>query len=76
MERDPGQTLAIAFLGVLLAAILGLPVGFLAAKNVVVNVKVASGATFQCDATVDGAQKKVPITVTSAGGDYQVGRPA
>jgi hypothetical protein len=40
------------------------------------NVKVASGATFQCDATVDGAQKKVPITVTSAGGDYQVGRPA
>jgi hypothetical protein len=40
------------------------------------NVKVTSGATFQCDATIDGAQKKVPITVTSGSGDYQVGRPA
>jgi hypothetical protein len=38
--------------------------------------KVTNGATFQCDATVDGATKKVPITVTSATGDYQVGRPA
>jgi uncharacterized protein DUF4333 len=40
------------------------------------NVKVASGASFECQATVDGAQKKVPITVTSNSGDYQVGRPA
>jgi uncharacterized protein DUF4333 len=40
------------------------------------NIKVDNGATFQCDATIDGEQKKVPITVTSAGGDYQVGRPA
>jgi hypothetical protein len=40
------------------------------------NVKVASGASFECQATVDGAQKTVPITVTSSSGDYQVGRPA
>ena len=32
------QTLAIAFLGTLLAAILALPVGFLAARNVIPNV--------------------------------------
>ncbi|HEX3350790.1 MAG TPA: phosphonate ABC transporter, permease protein PhnE [Acetobacteraceae bacterium] len=32
-----GQTLAIAFLGVLLAAIIGFPLGFLAAKNVVAS---------------------------------------
>jgi phosphonate transport system permease protein len=32
-----GQTLAIAFLGTLLAAILGVPVGFVAARNVVAN---------------------------------------
>src|ERR1700730_3623338 len=32
-----GQTLAIAFLGTLLAAILGIPFGFLAARNVVAN---------------------------------------
>lgn len=40
------------------------------------DIKVANGATFQCDATIDGEQKKVPVTVTSATGDYQVGRPA
>ena len=32
-----GQTLSIAFLGTLLAAVLGLPFGFLAARNVVAN---------------------------------------
>jgi phosphonate transport system permease protein len=32
-----GQTLAIAFLGTLFAAILGVPLGFLAARNVVAN---------------------------------------
>jgi phosphonate transport system permease protein len=32
-----GQTLAIAFLGTLLAAILAIPVGFIAARNVVAN---------------------------------------
>jgi phosphonate transport system permease protein len=32
-----GQTLAIAFLGTLLAAILAIPVGFVAARNVVAN---------------------------------------
>ena len=32
-----GQTLAIAFLGTLLAAVLGVPLGFLAARNVVAN---------------------------------------
>jgi hypothetical protein len=38
--------------------------------------KVANGATFECTATIDGAQKKVSIKVTSDTGDYQVGRPA
>jgi phosphonate transport system permease protein len=32
-----GQTLSIAFLGTLLAAVLAVPVGFLAAKNIVAN---------------------------------------
>lgn len=32
-----GQTLAIAFLGTLVAAILGIPLGFLAARNIVAN---------------------------------------
>ena len=32
-----GQTLAIAFLGTLLAAVLGIPFGFVAARNVVAN---------------------------------------
>ncbi|MBV9538575.1 MAG: phosphonate ABC transporter, permease protein PhnE, partial [Acidisphaera sp.] len=32
-----GQTLAIAFVGVLVAAVLGFPLGFLAARNVVAN---------------------------------------
>jgi phosphonate transport system permease protein len=32
-----GQTLAIAFLGTLLGAVIGVPFGFLAARNVVVN---------------------------------------
>ncbi len=37
--------------------------------------KVSSGATFTCQATIDGAQKPVKITVTDDTGTYQVARP-
>jgi hypothetical protein len=40
------------------------------------NVQVASGATFSCEATIDGDPVTVPITVTDDQGTYQVGRPA
>jgi hypothetical protein len=40
------------------------------------NVQVTTGATFTCDATIDGDPVKVPITVTDDRGGYQVGRPA
>jgi hypothetical protein len=39
------------------------------------GIRVDQGATFQCDAVVDGAPVKVPVTVTSSDGAYQVGRP-
>ena len=40
------------------------------------NVQVTAGATFSCDATIDGDPVTVPITVTDDRGGYQVGRPA
>jgi hypothetical protein len=40
------------------------------------GIEVAEGATFDCAITVDGAPARVPIRVTSDGGDYEVGRPA
>lgn len=40
------------------------------------NVQVAAGATFSCEATIDGDPVTVPITVTDDRGAYQVGRPA
>ncbi|WP_214405066.1 DUF4333 domain-containing protein [Pseudonocardia lacus] len=40
------------------------------------NIRVDNGATFECDATIDGQPQKVPVKVTSADGDYEVGRPA
>jgi hypothetical protein len=40
------------------------------------NVQVVAGATFSCDATIDGDPVSVPITVTDDRGGYQVGRPA
>jgi hypothetical protein len=39
------------------------------------DVRVSTGATFSCDATIDGDPVTVPITVTDDGGGYQVGRP-
>jgi len=39
------------------------------------NVQVSAGATFSCDATIDGDPVTVPITVTDDRGGYQVGRP-
>jgi hypothetical protein len=39
------------------------------------NVQVSAGATFACDATIDGDPVTVPITVTDDRGAYQVGRP-
>ncbi len=39
------------------------------------DIQVDEGARFECDATVDGQPTKVPITVTSADGAYEVGRP-
>jgi hypothetical protein len=40
------------------------------------GIQVDTGATFECDATIDGAPVKVPIKVTSDDGAYEVGRPA
>jgi hypothetical protein len=40
------------------------------------GVRVAEGTSFECRATVDGAPVKVPITITSSDGAYEVGRPA
>ena len=39
------------------------------------GIEVTDGATFTCTATVDGNALSVPIRVTSADGDYEVGRP-
>ena len=39
------------------------------------RVPVASGATFTCDAAIDGDPVKVPVHVTDAKGGYEVGRP-
>lgn len=38
--------------------------------------KVEAGTTFECTATIAGAQKKVQIKVTSDEGAYEVGKPA
>ncbi|MEO6879329.1 MAG: DUF4333 domain-containing protein, partial [Mycobacteriaceae bacterium] len=37
--------------------------------------EVSKGATFTCEATVNGELKPVKITVTDDGGTYQVARP-
>jgi hypothetical protein len=39
------------------------------------GIPVNVGARFECDATVAGQPTKVPVTVTSAEGAYEVGRP-
>ncbi len=39
------------------------------------GIEVTSGASFDCQATVDGQSVRVPIRVTSNSGDYEVGRP-
>jgi Domain of unknown function (DUF4333) len=39
------------------------------------RVQVTVGATFTCDATIDGDPVKVPIRVTDDDGGYEVGRP-
>ena len=39
------------------------------------GVQVIIGATFTCDATIDGDPVKVPVRVTGSTGGYQVGRP-
>ncbi|WP_433284215.1 DUF4333 domain-containing protein [Pseudonocardia sp. CA-142604] len=40
------------------------------------GIRVSEGTSFECQATVDGATVKVPITITSPDGAYEVGRPA
>jgi hypothetical protein len=40
------------------------------------GIHVQKGTGFECQATVDGAPVKVPITITSPDGAYEVGRPA
>ncbi|MDT7709657.1 MAG: hypothetical protein QOG20_5264 [Pseudonocardiales bacterium] len=40
------------------------------------DIAVTAGASFTCDATIDGQHVKVPVRITSSSGDYQVGRPA
>jgi hypothetical protein len=39
------------------------------------GVQVTPGATFTCDATIDGDPVKVPVRVTDGKGGYEVGRP-
>lgn len=39
------------------------------------NQPVERGSKFSCTAKIDGESTLVPITVTSAEGDYRVGRP-
>ncbi len=39
------------------------------------GVAVTAGASFDCDATIDGRQWSVPIRITSSDGRYEVGRP-
>ncbi len=39
------------------------------------GVEVAAGATFTCDATIDGDPVTVPVRVTDGDGGYEVGRP-
>ena len=39
------------------------------------NIGVAAGATFTCDATIDGDRVTVPVRVTDGAGRYEVGRP-
>jgi hypothetical protein len=39
------------------------------------GVVVEAGASFECQATVDGENMTVPITITSDQGNYEVGRP-
>jgi hypothetical protein len=40
------------------------------------GTEVATDATFECTAVVDGEQVAVPIKITSTDGNYEVGRPA
>jgi Domain of unknown function (DUF4333) len=39
------------------------------------GVRVTAGATFTCDATIDGDPVKVPVRITDGKGGYEVGRP-
>lgn len=39
------------------------------------GVQVTVGATFTCDAAVDGDPIKIPVRVTDGNGGYEVGRP-
>jgi Domain of unknown function (DUF4333) len=39
------------------------------------RVQVTVGATFTCEATIDGDPVKVPVRVTGGDGGYEVGRP-
>jgi hypothetical protein len=50
-------------------------VGAVADVRCPADVQVEAGATFSCDATIDGDPVTVPITVTDDDGGYQVGRP-
>jgi hypothetical protein len=40
------------------------------------GTEVATDATFECTAVIDGEQVAVPIRITSEDGNYEVGRPA
>ncbi|MGH3566639.1 MAG: DUF4333 domain-containing protein [Pseudonocardia sp.] len=39
------------------------------------GVEVVAGESFECAAVVEGEDVTVPIRITSADGDYEVGRP-
>jgi hypothetical protein len=40
------------------------------------KIAVTAGDTFTCDATIAGSPARIPVRITSADGDYEVGRPA
>ena len=40
------------------------------------DVRVVTGGTFSCDATIDGDPVEVPVRITDDDGGYEVGRPA
>ena len=39
------------------------------------SIEIVTGASFRCDATIDGDPVTVPVRITNDDGGYEVGRP-